>query len=96
MKCNVGKVDRFVRLVLTLVLAAVAYTYNIVWLYVVAAILLLTALFGLCPVYALLGKSTCKEHSMTPKPSRPAPGPMMKSVEKKPAAKKKRRRKRRK
>jgi fatty acid desaturase len=60
---NVGKTDRIIRLVVAVVLAAL-WGFGIVqgWLgivlLVVAGVLLLTALFGTCPLYSLLGISS--------------------------------------
>ena len=60
---NVGKMDRVLRLILATVMA-VLWALGMVqgWLgitlLVVAAILLLTALFGTCPLYSLLGITT--------------------------------------
>lgn len=59
---NVGNLDRVARLVLSLVAALVAVavgttTWGIV-LWVVAAVLAVTALAGFCPLYRALGLST--------------------------------------
>jgi hypothetical protein len=69
---NVGKIDRVFRLILATFIAvlwalgAVQGWLGIVLL-VVAAILLLTALFGTCPLYSLLGITTgpVKKNSKT-------------------------------
>lgn len=63
---NVGKTDRVVRLILATLLAvlwamgAVQGWLGIVFL-VVAAILLLTAVVGTCPLYSLFGISTVQK-----------------------------------
>jgi Protein of unknown function (DUF2892) len=62
---NVGKTDRVVRLILATVLA-VAWALGAVqsWLGVVfllvAAVLLLTAVIGMCPLYSLFGINTTR------------------------------------
>jgi Protein of unknown function (DUF2892) len=60
---NVGKIDRVIRLILATVIAVLWALGTVqgwlgIILLVVAAILLLTALFGTCPLYSLLGIST--------------------------------------
>ncbi|GGD15485.1 YgaP family membrane protein [Aureimonas glaciei] len=61
---NVGTTDRILRLLAGIALAVYAYTSLIgTWAivaYVVAAVLILTALVRFCPAYRLLGTSTCK------------------------------------
>lgn len=65
MKTNESAADRTIRVVLGLVLAALA-GFNMVngvaaiVVGVGAAIMLLTGLVGFCPLYALFGFSTCK------------------------------------
>jgi hypothetical protein len=60
---NVGTTDKFVRIILALVLAALDF-FEVVkggysWvLSVVAIVLLVTALLNYCPVYTLLKKNT--------------------------------------
>ena len=59
MKCNVGGIDRKLRvLVGILILAAGAYFQN--WLGVIGFIPLLTGLIGWCPAYMPFGLSTSK------------------------------------
>jgi hypothetical protein len=64
MKCNVGGTDRIVRLLLAVVLVAIALLVPLEpWLrttlYVVAAIALVTALVRFCPINRLIGLNTC-------------------------------------
>jgi hypothetical protein len=64
MKANVGTVDRIVRAVVGLaaLLGAVAIgsgSVAFVLLMVVGAILLVTAAVGFCPLYRVLGITTC-------------------------------------
>ncbi|WP_323009545.1 DUF2892 domain-containing protein [Paracoccus sp. (in: a-proteobacteria)] len=62
---NVGSVDRILRLVAGIVVAAIAWVWGGGWpvlgpvLWVVAAVMILTAAFATCPAYRLFGLSTC-------------------------------------
>ncbi len=59
MKSNVGGIDRILRIVIGLVLIALAVTGTIgVWGWI-GVVPLATALFGFCPAYTLLGFSSC-------------------------------------
>lgn len=59
MKVNVGSIDRIARAVIGIVLVALAATQVIgVWGYI-GIVPLLTAAFGICPAYSLLGVNTC-------------------------------------
>lgn len=59
MKANVGGIDRILRIVAGLVLVSLAATGTIgVWGWI-GVVPLLTGLFSWCPVYPLLGLSTC-------------------------------------
>ncbi|GIX24614.1 MAG: hypothetical protein KatS3mg122_1845 [Caldimonas sp.] len=59
MKANVGGIDRIARIVLGLVLVALAATGTVgLWGYI-GVVPLLTGLFRMCPLYSLLGLSTC-------------------------------------
>jgi hypothetical protein len=69
MTINVGRLDRIARIVIgaALVLlpfvSGIALFANPVWLLAsvfVGAVLIVTALARFCPLYALLGLSTCK------------------------------------
>lgn len=60
MECNVGKTDRRIRGVLVLILAYVAYVYNLWWVYAIALILLITVLMSRCGPYYIFGINTCK------------------------------------
>lgn len=63
MKHNVGTADRIVRLILMVAFIAfgiaVGGVLGIV-LYVLAAVMLVTAIAGTCPLYAPLGINTCR------------------------------------
>ncbi|MEJ5997091.1 YgaP family membrane protein [Corynebacterium sp. H130] len=64
MKTNEGTVDRALRGVVAVVAGALAavvtsgVTSIVLW--VVAAIMALTAVVGFCPLYRILGVNTCK------------------------------------
>ncbi|HSO20157.1 MAG TPA: DUF2892 domain-containing protein [Desulfosarcina sp.] len=60
MKCNLGRTERIVRIVVGLALAALGAGW---WagFYVVGAAVFFTALAAWCPISAVLGISTCKE-----------------------------------
>lgn len=60
MKANMGTVDRSLRVLLGLVLVGLAVTGTVGWWGWVGVIPLATALVGWCPVYTVLGVSTCK------------------------------------
>lgn len=62
---NLGQPDRILRLVAGIVAAVIASLYGGGWpvlgpvLWVVAAVLILTAALATCPAYRLFGLSTC-------------------------------------
>jgi hypothetical protein len=58
---NVGSKDRILRVVLGVALLAFAVlsAWPYAWLGYIGGIPLLTAAMGSCPVYAMLGMSTC-------------------------------------
>lgn len=59
MKCNVGGLDRILRITVGLVLILLAATQTIgLWGYI-GVIPLLTGAFRFCPVYAPFGLSSC-------------------------------------
>ena len=55
---NVGGIDRFIRLVIAVTIAGFAFVYNIWWLYLIAALVLITSILGYCCVYRLFGYNT--------------------------------------
>lgn len=59
MKTNVGQPDKIFRIILGIALIAWALTGGPVWAWI-GVIPLATGLFSFCPLYALLGISTCK------------------------------------
>lgn len=60
MKMNVGGIDRVLRVAVGLLLIILASTQTIGWWGWLGVIPLLTGLFRLCPIYSLLGISSCK------------------------------------
>jgi hypothetical protein len=69
MKTNVGTVDRIIRILVAVVLVTLYFTKVLTggWAIaaiIVAAILGLTSLFGVCPVYTLLGIHTTRTESV--------------------------------
>ena len=60
MKRNVGNLDRIIRIAIGLVLVGLAFTGSIGWWGYLGIIPLLAGVVGNCPVYTLLGISTCK------------------------------------
>ena len=59
MKSNVGGIDRILRVVVGLVLMALAATGTVgVWGWI-GIVPLATAAMGFCPLYTMLGLSTC-------------------------------------
>lgn len=65
MKKNMGSTDKFVRLLVAVVVVYLAYSGTIpapyAWVaYAVAAIFTLTSFVSFCPLYTLFGFSTCR------------------------------------
>lgn len=59
MKTNVGGIDRIFRIVIGLVLIALAATGTVgVWGWI-GVVPLLTGIFKFCPAYSIFGTSTC-------------------------------------
>jgi Protein of unknown function (DUF2892) len=64
MKKNVGSTDKIIRILLAIVFAALFFTGTVTGvlgyvLLALGAIFVLTSLVGFCPIYAVLGMSTC-------------------------------------
>ena len=60
MDCNVGKVDRAIRVIVAVIFAYLGYAYNPL-LYIISLIAILTAALGFCPLYKVLKLDTCKK-----------------------------------
>ena len=66
MKCNMGKFDRVIRLILGLVILAWGVMNGNIIADVVGGILLFTALVGWCPLYMPFGINTgCKKKDIS-------------------------------
>jgi hypothetical protein len=66
MKRNIGTLDRVIRVIVAILIAALYYAGKIdgtpaIVLGAVALVFALTSLIGMCPAYLTLGLSTCKE-----------------------------------
>ncbi|CAI8232080.1 MAG: Uncharacterised protein [Marinobacterium sp. xm-d-530] len=60
MKCNVGGMDRALRIIVGLILIGLAFTGTVGnWGYI-GVVPLLTGLFGFCGAYTLFGLNSCK------------------------------------
>ncbi len=62
MKCNVGKIDRIIRVLLGLIIIAVGIYFNS-WWGAIGIIPLFTAAIGWCPLYVPFGLSSCSTKS---------------------------------
>lgn len=66
MRTNVGNADRVIRLVIPVIVILLSFfrvvtgTFALILL-IVAAILALTSIIGICPLYNVLGINTCKK-----------------------------------
>jgi hypothetical protein len=58
MKKNVGKIDMIIRIIIGIVIASLGIVYQS-WWGLVAILPLLTAFINFCPLYSVLGMSTC-------------------------------------
>jgi hypothetical protein len=58
MKCNMGKTDRIMRVVMGVAILAAGFYFQS-WWGMAGGVPLLTAALGFCPVYVPLGISTC-------------------------------------
>ena len=59
MKLNGGGIDRILRIVVGIVLIGLAATGTVGWWGWLGVVPLATGLFRFCPMYRLLGMSTC-------------------------------------
>ena len=59
MKTNVGGIDRILRVAIGIVLIALAATGSVGWWGWLGVVPLLSGIAGTCPLYRLLGLSTC-------------------------------------
>ncbi|MEO8147811.1 MAG: DUF2892 domain-containing protein [Bacteroidia bacterium] len=66
MKKNIGSIDRILRILIAVVIAALYFTNQVsgtaaIILMILAGILILTSFISLCPLYLLFGISTAKK-----------------------------------
>ncbi len=59
MKCNVGKTDKYIRIILGLIIGAIGYYYQS-WWGLAGLLLIVTGLINFCGLYPILGINTCK------------------------------------
>lgn len=65
MKSNVGGIDRILRIAIGAALIILAATGSVGWWGWLGVVPLLSGLVGVCPMYRLLGLSTCPIRSNT-------------------------------
>jgi Protein of unknown function (DUF2892) len=66
MKKNVGGLDKNLRIVLGIILLALVFVGPKTMWGLVGIVPLMTGLFGLCPLYSILGLNTCPMKSEKP------------------------------
>jgi len=59
MKCNVGKTDKIIRIILLIASLILGYFIS-AWFYILSIILILTVIFSYCPLYLIFNVNTCK------------------------------------
>ena len=69
MKKNMGSADRIIRVIVAVVMAALYFTGTVtgtlgIVLLVLAVVFVLTSLMSFCPLYAIVGLSTCPMKSI--------------------------------
>ncbi len=60
MKCNVGTIDRIIRVILGTGIIAIGVYFQS-WWGAIGAVLIITAAIGWCPAYLPFGFSSCKK-----------------------------------
>ncbi len=60
MSCNVGGIDRILRIVVGLVVVSLIFWGPMTYWGLIGLVPLLTGLFGFCPLYPIVGVNTCK------------------------------------
>ncbi len=61
MSCNVGGIDRILRIVVGLVLLSLIFWGPMTYWGLIGLVPLLTGLFGFCALYPIVGINTCKK-----------------------------------
>ncbi len=64
LKCNVGKIERVIRVFAGLIILGLGLFFGS-WWGLVGFIPILTAVIAWCPLYALIGFSTCRDPEST-------------------------------
>jgi hypothetical protein len=64
MKKNMGSADRMIRIVVAIILAALYFTGTVtgtlgIVLVIIAGVFTLTSVISFCPLYSIVGLSTC-------------------------------------
>ncbi|HZL11512.1 MAG TPA: DUF2892 domain-containing protein [Prolixibacteraceae bacterium] len=62
MKCNVGSIDRVIRIVIGLIIAIAGIIFKSYW-GIVGIVIMATGVFGYCALYSLLNINTKKKIS---------------------------------
>lgn len=62
MKHNISLIEVIIRLMLTMAFAITAWLSGYFFFFPIGMVLLVTALSGFCPIYAVLGKDTSGSH----------------------------------
>ena len=62
MKNNVGSIDRWVRIIIGLVIAILGVLFNS-WWGLISIIFIVTAIFNFCPIWAIAKVSTVKKEN---------------------------------
>lgn len=62
MKHNISLIEVIIRLMLTMAFAITAWLSGYFLFFPIGMVLLVTALSGFCPIYAVLGKDTSGSH----------------------------------
>jgi len=62
MQCNVGKIDRVIRILIGISVILAGFYYGS-WLGLIGIVPLFTASLGWCPAYIPFGISTCNKRS---------------------------------
>lgn len=61
MSCNVGGIDRILRIIVGLVLLSLIFWGPMTYWGLIGLVPLLTGLFGFCPLYPIVGINTCSK-----------------------------------
>ncbi len=62
MKCNVGKTEQIVRIVIGIIIVVLGLYYSN-WWGLIGLVLIITGLIRYCPISGVLGISTCRNEN---------------------------------